>query len=80
MVQRISISTQVFLENRIGYMVRFPGTSSTRYGSHGEAAAELIIRRDFYLQFLELVRDVKEKGTFTNIEDNIYHGIQDIPT
>lgn len=73
-------SLQVFLQNRVGYMVRFPGTSSTRYGSYAEAAAELIIRYDFYLQFLELVRDVKEKGTFTNIEDNIYRGLQDIPT
>ncbi|KAF7982031.1 hypothetical protein HWV62_30288 [Athelia sp. TMB] len=71
---------QVFLEDQIGYMVRFPGTSSTRYGSHGEAAAELIIRREFYLQFLELVRDIKEKNMFTNIEENIYRGLQDIPT
>jgi hypothetical protein len=71
---------QVCLQSAIGYMVCFPGTSSTRYGSHAEAAAELIVRREFYIQFLEVVRDLKEKRNFTNIEQNIYRGLQDDPT
>ena len=71
---------QVCLQSVIGYMVCFPGTSSTRYGSHAEAAAELIVRCEFYIQFLEVVRDLKEKQNFTNIEQNIYHGLQDDPT
>ena len=71
---------QVCLQSTIGYMVCFPGTSSTRYGSHAEAAAELIVRREFYIQFLEVIRDLKEKQNFTNIERNIYLGLQDNPT
>src|ERR1700736_2387848 len=39
---------QVCLQLAIGYMVCFPGTSSTRYGSHAEAAAELIVQCEFY--------------------------------
>jgi hypothetical protein len=71
---------QVCLQSTIGYMVCFPGTSSTRYGSHAEAAAELLVRREFYIHFLEVVRDLKEKRNFTNIEQNIYLGLQDNPT
>ena len=71
---------QVHLQSTVGYMVCFPGTSSTRYGSHGDAAIELIVRLDFYRQFLEIVRDLKEKRNFTNIEQNIYLGLHDNPT
>ena len=71
---------QVSLQSTIGYMVSFPGTSSTRYGSHADAAVELVVRLEFYRQFLELVRDLKEKRNFTNIEQNIYLGLHDIPT
>jgi hypothetical protein len=71
---------QVYLQSSIGYMVCFPGTSSTRYGSHASAAVELIVRLSFYRQFLEVVRDLKEKHNFTNIEQNIYLGLHDIPT
>ena len=52
---------QVCLQSTIGYMVCFPGTSSTHYGSHAEAAAELIVRCDFYIHFLEVIHDLKEK-------------------
>jgi hypothetical protein len=71
---------QVTLQDEIGYMVRFPGTSSTRYRSHAEVAAELLVLLDFYKQFLEVVRDLKEKRNLTNIEQNIYNGLCDIPT
>jgi len=36
-------SLQVYLQSVVGYMVCFPGTSSTRYGSTCEAAAELLV-------------------------------------
>jgi hypothetical protein len=71
---------QVHLQSTVGYMVCFPGTSSTRYGSYGDAAIELIVQLDFYRQFLEIVRDLKEKCNFTNIEQNIYLGLHDNPT
>jgi hypothetical protein len=36
-------SLQVYLKSIVGYMVCFPSTSSTQYGSTCEAAAELLI-------------------------------------
>ena len=71
---------QVALQDGIGYMVQFPGTRSTRYGPHVEAAAELLVQLDFYKQFLEVVCDLKEKRNLTNIEKNIYDGLHDILT
>jgi hypothetical protein len=71
---------QVSLQSTIGYMVCFPGTSSIHYGSHANAAVELVVHLKFYCQFLELVQDLKEKRNFTNIEQNIYLGLYDIPT
>ncbi|KAI0042914.1 hypothetical protein FA95DRAFT_1609803 [Auriscalpium vulgare] len=47
-------SLQIFLEASIGFMVRFPDTSNTRYQSHCEAAAELLVHLDLYVDFLEL--------------------------
>jgi hypothetical protein len=73
-------SLKVYLESIIGYMVQFLNTSSTRYQSHCEAAAQLLVRLEFYQQFLELVQDLKEKWTFTNIEQNIYTALHDDPT
>lgn len=73
-------SLQVYLQSVIGYMVCFPNTSSTRYQSHCCAATELLVHQEFYRQFLELVRDLKEKRSFTNIEQNIYRALDDDPT
>ncbi|KZP10314.1 hypothetical protein FIBSPDRAFT_913879 [Athelia psychrophila] len=73
-------SLQVHLQLTIGYMVRFPDTSNTRYQSHCEAAAELLVRLDFYREFMLVIRDLKEKRTLTNIELNVYNGLHDIPT
>jgi len=61
-------SLQVYLEETIGYMVRFLDTSNTHYQCHCDAAVELIIQLVFYWHFLELVQDLKDKRTFTNIE------------
>ncbi|KIM81602.1 hypothetical protein PILCRDRAFT_54894, partial [Piloderma croceum F 1598] len=68
------------LQSTMGYMVCFPGMSSTHYGSHGDTAIELIVRLDFYCQFLEIVHDLKEKCNFTNIKQTIYLGLHDNPT
>ncbi|KAF7966578.1 hypothetical protein HWV62_37835 [Athelia sp. TMB] len=68
------------LEDAIGYMAGFPDTSNVRYQSHCEAAAELITRLTFYRDFLETVRDLKEKRSWTNIECNVYDALHDIPT
>jgi hypothetical protein len=58
-------------------MVSFPNTSSTHYQSHCCAAAELLVHQEFYCQFLELVCDLKEKHSFTNIEQNVYLTLDD---
>ncbi|KDQ18614.1 hypothetical protein BOTBODRAFT_103772 [Botryobasidium botryosum FD-172 SS1] len=71
---------QVYMESIFGYMARFPDTSNTHYQSYCNAAAELITRLDFYCRFLELVRDLKEKRAFTNMEKNVYDALFDIPT
>lgn len=61
--------------NVLGYSVKFPDTSNTRYGSHCDAAAELLRHLPIYIRFLEFVRDRKEKQVFTNVEQNIWRGL-----
>jgi hypothetical protein len=59
---------------------KFPATSNNHYQSHCAAAAELIKYLNLYIEFMEWIRDGKEKPGFTNIEKNIYNGLQDTPT
>lgn len=68
-----------FFEN-LGYSVTFPDTSSVRYQSHCDAAAELLAHRALYISFLDDSRDKKQKRTFTNMESNVFHAIQDPST
>lgn len=62
--------------NVLGYTVTFPDTSNTRYGSHCNAAAELIAHLPVYIEFLEFVRDKKGQATFTNIEQNLCNALR----
>jgi hypothetical protein len=71
---------RIFFESVIGYMIRFPDTSNTRYQSHCEAAAVLLVYLPLFLEFLELVRNKKETGTFNHMEQNVYKALRDIPT
>ncbi|KAJ7213194.1 hypothetical protein GGX14DRAFT_519404 [Mycena pura] len=59
---------------------RFPDTSNTRFGSHGDAAAELITYLPEYLEMLELIQWSKHNPSLTNIERNLLHALRDIPT
>jgi hypothetical protein len=70
----------IFFKGKTGYTFRFPDTSNIRYGSHCDAAIELIISLDLWIEFLELIRDKKNAGTFNHMEQNIYKGLLDIPT
>lgn len=72
--------TAIFMESHLGFIVRFPDTSNTRYQSHSEAAAEVIVHLPLYIQFLDHIRIKKEARTFTNLEQNILRGLQDVPT
>ncbi|TFY54149.1 hypothetical protein EVG20_g9828, partial [Dentipellis fragilis] len=63
-----------------GFTINFPDTSNTRYQSHCEAATELLIDLNFYIEFLELVKDKKEKQSLNHMEQNVYNALHDIPT
>ena len=69
-----------FFHSRNVEKKKFPDTSNTRYQSHCTAAAELLTTLALYIEFMEWIRDTKEKPGFTNMERNIYLGLQDIPT
>ena len=71
---------RIYFERELGYSIRFPDTSNTRYQSHCCAASVLVVHRHLILSFLDLVRLKKESGTFNHMENNVYRGLQDIPT
>ena len=54
--------------------------SNTRFQSHCNAAVKLILHLPYYLEFLLLVRDKKEKRNFNHLEANVFNGLKDIPT
>ncbi|RDB27700.1 hypothetical protein Hypma_003276 [Hypsizygus marmoreus] len=68
------------------YSIHFPGrrfsdTNNTHFGSHGEAAADILVNRLPLVEFLRVVRDKKKaKAAWTNIEWNLFNALQDIPT
>jgi hypothetical protein len=53
-------SFHIFFERHLGYTIKFPDTSNTRFQSHCMAAATLILFLPYFLEFLLLVRDKKE--------------------
>ncbi|KAF8594924.1 hypothetical protein BDV93DRAFT_564910 [Ceratobasidium sp. AG-I] len=67
-------------QQQFGYSAIFPDTSNTRYGSHCDAAAELLVNLDIYISFLQQVHDAKGTPGFTNIESNAFMGLQNIET
>jgi hypothetical protein len=71
---------QDWLETEFGYSHVFPNTSNTRYCSHCEAAIELLVNRHLYLRFLSELFHAKTKSGFTNMEQNIFDGLQDWST
>ena len=69
-----------FFEAELGHMVLVPNTSSTRYHSHCEAAAELLVHLVLYIAFSEAVQEEKEACPFNNMEANVYNALHDIHT
>lgn len=59
-----------------GIPLNFPDTSNTRYGSHCEAAAVLIQYLKLFLEFLDFVRDKKDKRIFTHMEANLKKALE----
>ncbi|KAF8871626.1 hypothetical protein BD779DRAFT_1680239 [Infundibulicybe gibba] len=71
---------RIHFERHLGYAVRFPDTSNTRFQSHCDAAAELLVHLPLYIEFLLLIRDKKDNRSFNHLESNVFKGLQDIPT
>jgi hypothetical protein len=69
-----------WFEAEFGHSHVFPDTSNTRYGSHCEAAIELLVNRHHYVRFLGQLFDSKTKSGFTSIEENIYNALNDWST
>ncbi|EUC62623.1 hypothetical protein RSOL_424390 [Rhizoctonia solani AG-3 Rhs1AP] len=69
-----------WFEQNLGYMPTFPDTSNTCYGSHCDAAAELLAHRDGYLQFMSRVSTARGTGLLANIEMNVCDGLRDPAT
>jgi len=69
-----------YMEYHIGEHVPFPDVSNTRYGSHGEAAATIIVYRAHFIRFMEHIRNAKDKPGETNIEKNFANAIKDVLT
>ncbi|KIJ42100.1 hypothetical protein M422DRAFT_171470 [Sphaerobolus stellatus SS14] len=73
-------SLRCAFEAAFGFPLNFPDTSNTRYQSHCEAAAELIVNLPFYRQYLLLMKDRKESRTLNHMERNLQIALDDIPT
>lgn len=69
-----------FFASTLGYVVQFPDTNNTRFGSHGMAASELLVHLDIYIEFLDVVRCAKDSGSFNNMENNLYKALHDPST
>ncbi|KAF8599190.1 hypothetical protein BDV93DRAFT_560601 [Ceratobasidium sp. AG-I] len=67
-------------QKQFRYSAAFPDTSNTRYGSHCDAAAEVLVNLDIYISFLQQVHDAKGAPGFTNIESNAFMGLQNVET
>ncbi|KAJ7829469.1 hypothetical protein B0H13DRAFT_1655732, partial [Mycena leptocephala] len=59
---------------------KFPDTNNTRFGSYGDAAAELIIYLPLYLEILDVIEWSKHFPSLTNIEKNLLAALRDPAT
>jgi hypothetical protein len=63
-----------------GFACRFPKTGKSRFGLHQDAAIELLVNLDVYVQFLDLIKLNKQDRSLTNIELNLYSALHNPPT
>lgn len=64
----------------IGVLLMFPDVSNIRYGCYGEAACVILLYRRHLIHYLEMIRDRKTSPGLNHLEQNVYDGLQDIPT
>ncbi|KAF8060894.1 hypothetical protein FPV67DRAFT_312327 [Lyophyllum atratum] len=71
----------IFMEGSVGHRVPYPDVSNTRYGSHGEGAATIVVYREHLIKFMVHLRETKsQKQEFTNIEKNFALAIEEEQT
>ncbi|KAF9025937.1 hypothetical protein BDZ89DRAFT_1179477 [Hymenopellis radicata] len=71
----------IFMSAKLDKLVRrFPQTNNTHFGSHSEAAGELLVHLKEYCEFLEHIKMKKVSDSWTNIELNVYNALHDDPT
>jgi hypothetical protein len=56
---------------------RFPDTSNTRFGSYGDAAAEIITYLPLYKEIVRIIEWSKHIPSLTNIEKNLANALAD---
>ncbi|KAJ4478652.1 hypothetical protein C8J55DRAFT_395382, partial [Lentinula edodes] len=64
----------------VGFFIRFPDTSNTRYQSHCDAAAEILVHLPVYREMLKFICDEKVSGKFNHLGYNVYWVLHNIPT
>ncbi|KAH7871431.1 uncharacterized protein C8R40DRAFT_1054680 [Lentinula edodes] len=69
-----------FFDHKLGFNISFPDTSNTRFQSHAEACAVIITYLDLFIEFLTYVKQNKGSGKLNHMEQNVFDGLQDIPT
>ena len=73
---------RTFCRKSIGFEVSFLDTSNTWYQCYTRAAAEILLHRELYLDFLTFLATTKTStpGELNHMEENIQQGILDQPT
>jgi hypothetical protein len=65
-----------YFDNEFGFNLCFPDTNNTRFQSHEEACAVLVTYLDFFIEFLDYVRDNKKSRQLNHLEANVYKGLR----
>ncbi|KAF8799746.1 hypothetical protein BYT27DRAFT_7119758, partial [Phlegmacium glaucopus] len=62
-------------EKNVGSQFTFPDTSNTRFQSHCNAAAALLLHLPQFIEFLKYICDVKQSGKFNHMEQNLWNAL-----
>jgi len=71
---------RLWWKKKVGTDFTFPDTSNTRFQSHCQAAAALIMYHDYFVEYLEYAKLRKDKMQFNHMEQNLWNALHDIPT
>ncbi|KAF8142938.1 hypothetical protein K438DRAFT_1463577, partial [Mycena galopus ATCC 62051] len=65
-----------YFDNEFGFNLCFPDTNNTRFQSHEEACAVLVTYLDFFIEFLDYVRDNKKSRQLNHLEANVHKALK----